>query len=318
MGEDYRTVGLKDCGEVSLACQSEVIELAKHLALQEATLRPVLETMVSEIEQDRIRLPSLPAAVTRILDMAADHDVELPELAEIVELDVSLTAKIVGTGNTAYFARAGGPVSSVHEALMRIGTQRAFDVVLMTAVRSQLIPEGTLKERAQDLWLQSLRTGLACQRVLAEVPPWEKSGFLLGLLFAIGRWAILGFASSLSQRGWSDRSLRPEILDSVGDALEAPLGGLVIESWGYSEAFSGAIRNYLRPSQCKGDALLLAQALQAATVISGRVAQGWLPDPDFPDQVLLSKLEVLGIDADRLIEVVDEVTTGFEVLSKIE
>lgn len=88
--------------------------------------------------------------------------------------------------------------------------------------------------------------------MLAEVPPWEKLGFLLGLLHQMGQWAIVGFASTLSQRGWTDRSLRAEILD-----------------------------------------------------------------PEAPDQALLAKLEILGIDEDRLLQIVDESLAAYDVLCKI-
>ncbi|MFT5444265.1 MAG: HD-like signal output (HDOD) protein [Myxococcota bacterium] len=315
--ERLQSVGRMDSGEISLACQSEVIELAKLLSTQESSLRPFLETMVSELEQNRIELPTLPATASRVLDLAASSDIELSDLTAVVELDVSLTAKIVGIGNTAFFARAGGPVASVHEALMRMGTRRAFDVVLMTALRAKLVPAGALHAYAVDLWAESLRAALTCQHLLAERPPFEKSGFLLGLLHGIGRWAVLGFATSLSQRGWHDRSLRREIIDSVGDALEGPLGGLVVDSWSYSPDFCLAIRNYARPAECEGDAFELANALHLATVIARKFESGWLPDPEAPDTALLAKLERLGVDAERLGQIATEVGESFEALSKI-
>jgi hypothetical protein len=52
---------------------------------------------------------------------------------------------------------------------------------------------------AENLWHDSLRTGIACQSVLEEVPSWEQSGFLLGLLHVMSRWAIVGFAATPSK-----------------------------------------------------------------------------------------------------------------------
>jgi HD-like signal output (HDOD) protein len=107
--EQNQAIGSRNTGAILLVCQGEVIELAKLLATDESTLRPFFET-----------------------------------LAEGVESDAALLTKIVGIGNAAYFARAGGPTSSVEEALMRMGTRRAFDIVLMTGLRAQLMPEGPL------------------------------------------------------------------------------------------------------------------------------------------------------------------------------
>lgn len=315
--ERFQAIGTRDTGNISLECLGEVIELAKHLAGQESVLRPFLDTLVGELEQNRITLPTLPATVMRVLDLTAEREVEIPSLASVVQSDVALTAKIVGIGNTAYFARAGGPASSVEESLMRMGTQRAFNVVLMTVLRAQLVPDGPLHDYAEELWLDSLRTGVVCQNVLAEVPPWEKTGFLLGLLHSIGRWAILGFASTLSVRGWTDRSLRSEILDTAGDALEGPLGGMVIDSWDYSREFSLAVRNFRNPKGCEGNARVLAEMLSVSKLISERLADGWFPDPEYPDARLLSKLESVGVDADRLMEIAEDSTVAFEVLSKI-
>lgn len=313
----FQAIGSRDCGNISLQCQGEVIELAKHLAGQENALRPFLETLVGELEQNRITLPTLPATVTRVLALTSQREIEIAGLAAVVESDVALTTKVVGIGNTAYFARAGGPASSVEESLMRMGTQRAFNIVLMTALRGQLVPEGPLHAHAEDLWRTSLRAGVVCQNVLSEVPPWEKTGFLLGLLHSIGRWAILGFASTLSARGWTDRSLRSEILDATGDALEGPLGGLVVDSWGYSTEFSLAIRNFRHPRQCASDARALAELLSVSILISDRLDEGWFPDSEYADERLLSQLVSAGIDAARLMEIAEEATVSFEVLSKV-
>lgn len=109
----------------------------------------------------------------------------------------------------------------------------------------------------------------------------------------------------------SDRHLKSQVscwgcFTGSGDALEGPLGGLVVDSW-----------NYSRPSQCEGDAFEIANALHLATVIARKLESGWLPDPEAPDTALLAKLERLGVDADRLGQIATDVGGSFEALSKI-
>ncbi len=315
--ERYEAIGFQDCGSLLLAYQGEVIEIAKHLAVQEPALRSFLETMVHELEQDRMRLPRLPVTVTRVLDLAADPDTEVADLVATVELDATLAAKVVGIANSSAFRGVGGPVSSVDEALMRIGTRRAFDIVMMAALRSELIPEGVLSERAEDLWRRSLRCALVCQYLLDEVPPWQRSGFLLGLLHAMGQWAILGFATTLSQRGWTDRSLGPEVLDPVADALEGPLGGLVVESWEYPEPFTQAVRHCRQPERCTGEGIALGRAISLACKFSERFAEDEIPDFEEIEADVEADLKALGIERKRFVEIAEAAFAAFDVLGEL-
>ena len=317
MDNRLHSIGLNDTGDIALGCQGEVIELAKYLSSQDAELRRFLDALVAEIEQGRIVLPVLSETLTRVLDLVAEPDSEVSDWVKVVELDVSLAIKVVGVANNAYFSGPGGPASSVHEALMRMGTRRAADVIVMTALRSQFMHTGALKQPAEDLWLRGMLTALTCGQLLEEIPPWQRAGFLLGTVQGIGSWAVLGFARTLEDRGWGEYALRREILDPVCDALEGVLGGLVIQSWGYSRDFALAVRHCKLPSQSESPDSPLVMALHTADRITRLIEAGWTPYPDAPDPDLSALLESLGLEADALISIVSETLGSFEVMSKL-
>ena len=82
----------------------------------------------------RVReMPSLPLTATRVLQMVQDPDTPFTELQREVELDVTLASNVLRLANSAYFA-GSGPIASVRDAIVRLGTKRILQLVLTTTV----------------------------------------------------------------------------------------------------------------------------------------------------------------------------------------
>jgi hypothetical protein len=64
-------------------------------------------------------LPPLSFTATRLLELSADPDVEVDDLAAVIEQDPALTARILGVANSAYFGQVN-PVLSVETAIIRV------------------------------------------------------------------------------------------------------------------------------------------------------------------------------------------------------
>lgn len=191
----------------------------RRLIYAEGPSAPFLEEVVNALRADELRLPILPDSVSRVMRLIDKPEVNMGELAQLVELDPALAVKTVGVANSAYY-RGAEPAVSVHQALMRMGLSHARNVVVAVALRSSLFKVAGYEREAQDVWLHSLYTALGTQAVLSEIPPWQDNGFLLGLSHDIGRIAMLSFAAEARIRDRKHRS--PDL--AVGDALAHHIG----------------------------------------------------------------------------------------------
>ena len=80
---------------------------------------------------------------------------------------------------------------------MRMGVREARTIVVVVALRSTVLRSPGLGDQARQLWKHSLLAASATQEITAELPPWETSGFLAGLLHDLGNLVVLAFVSEL-------------------------------------------------------------------------------------------------------------------------
>jgi HD-like signal output (HDOD) protein len=64
-------------------------------------------------------LPPIPATAARLLMMAADPDVDIDDLAVVIERDPPLASRVVGIANSAFYSPRQ-PVTSVRESIIQV------------------------------------------------------------------------------------------------------------------------------------------------------------------------------------------------------
>ena len=272
--------------------------------------------LVRAIKRKRLRLPSLSPTTHRVVRLIEQADVDLDELAEAVNGDPVLATRIMGVANSSYF-RGATEVPNVREALMRMGVREARTLVVVVALRSTLLRSPGLGEKAQELWRHSLLTASATQEITQEIPPWETTGFLAGLLHDLGQLVVLAFVAELP--AWQDDGASPSEsnVDAILGATHAALGAMVLASWGFPVAFCEAVLCHHAPEGIEGEALCLAQAMDLGHSLARGIAEGLTESADDLDEALLAKGEQLGLDAARLFDIAEEAEANLEALSKL-
>ncbi|MFZ5482819.1 MAG: HDOD domain-containing protein [Pseudomonadota bacterium] len=84
-----------------------------------------------------IDIPTCPAIVTQVLAEAQKDDPDMNRLAKTIESDVGMAAIAIKFANSPLF-RVGAPVTSVRQALPRLGTRNVVCVVVATALRATM------------------------------------------------------------------------------------------------------------------------------------------------------------------------------------
>ncbi|HKK51076.1 MAG TPA: HDOD domain-containing protein [Myxococcota bacterium] len=279
---------------------------------QERWVTPLLRA----IQRKRLRLPSLSPTVHRVIRLIESAEVDLDELAEAVGGDPALATRIMGVANSSYF-RGATSVPNVREALMRMGVREARTIVVVVALRSTVLRSPGLGASASAIWKHSLLTATATQEITRELPSWESSGFLAGLVHDLGQLVVLAFVSELPAWQEDGEAPDPETVAALSDATHAALGALVLASWGFPEDFCEAILGHHEPATVEGRAGELARAVSLAQGIASQIEQGWPGDPAELDAALAEAGESLGLDRDRLTDIANEAESSFAALEKL-
>lgn len=316
-------VGLEELSESGLGARSNerfaeaAIAGARALVRLDPSQERWVAPLIRAIERKRLRLPALSPTVHRVVRLIESMDVELDELAEAIGGDPALATRIMGVANSSYF-RGVSAVPNVREALMRMGVREARTIVIVVALRSTVLRSPGLGTLASAIWKHSLLTATATQEITHELPPWETSGFLAGLVHDLGQLVVLAFASELP--AWQDDGEAPdsESVAALCNATHAALGALVLASWGFPESFCDAILGHHDPTAvAAGPAHDLARAIALGQSIAHQIEQGWPADPEDLDDWLTGLGAGLGLDRERLADIANESETSFEALDKL-
>jgi putative nucleotidyltransferase with HDIG domain len=227
-----------------------------------------------------------------------------------------LATRIMGVANSSYF-RGATEVPNVREALMRMGVREARTIVVVVALRSTVLRSPGLGDQATKLWKHSLLTASATQEITAELPPWESSGFLSGLLHDLGKLVVLAFVSELP--AWQDDGAEPSvsIVEAICEGTHASLGAMVLASWGFPENLCEAILSHHDSSQAPDECAPLSMAVEIAHHVALQIEEGWPAEAADLDEAMVSVAARLGIDGPRLFELASEAEASFEALSKL-
>ncbi len=189
--------------------------------------------------------------------------------------------------------------------------------MVVVALRSTLLRSPGLGEAAHRLWKHSLLAASATQEIASELPPWETAGFLAGLLHDLGQLVVLGFVAELP--AWQEDGSDPsaETVDKILDATHAPLGAMVLASWGFPEAFCEAVLTHHDSSQATENTISLAGAMELGHRIANQIEEGWPSDCGDLPEFLISLGARAGLDVDRLADVAAEAEANLEALTKL-
>ncbi len=292
------------------------IRAAQALAESDPSYARWVDPLARAIKRKRLRLPSLSPTVHRILKLIESADTDFNELAVAVGSDPALATRIMGVANSSFF-RGTSEVGNVRDALMRMGIREARTIVIVVALRSTVLRSPGLGDLAHGIWKHALLSASACQEISAELPRWESSGFLAGLVHELGQLAVLAFASELP--AWQEDGAvpSPEVVTALSDATLASLGAMILESWHFPATFCEAVFGHRSPDQVEGEAGELASAIDLGHRIASAIERGWPRNPEDLDPALLASGARLGLEGDRLTDIASEAEANFEALNKL-
>ncbi len=197
-------------------------------------------------------LPKMPTMVQRIVAYLNKQEADVNELAKLIEYDPGLTVNVLRMANSSLFG-GHGQITTVREALFRLGMKRVYQLVIATGIAPRA--RGAVKGYGLapgELLRHSVAVAVGAERLAQALgTPAPAHTFTAGLLSNIGKTVLGDFlevdASPIMERATQDNISFEQAERRQLGIDHAELGALLLEHWGLPEAIVLCVRWRLDP-----------------------------------------------------------------------
>lgn len=201
------------------------------------------------------------------------------EVAEVIEKDQAIAAKVLQVANSAYYGLSG-MVSSIHQASVVLGHKTLEQLITMVSATSLLGSQlKGYRMGSGSLWQHSLAVAL-CSRLIAQdrAPSLENDAFSVGLIHDAGKLALDRYL--LERKNHVDQALKTgvtflEVEKQVLGFDHTELASDLCTKWKLPENHVSAMRFHHDPGASDGNQL--AYVVHTANYIAQQCGIGNVP-----------------------------------------
>jgi len=267
--------------------------------------QPTAKPMI-ELERKLEDLPLLPAVVSEVLSLKPDDDDYFQRLLHLAERDPPFAVRVLRCANSSSSAPLM-PITSLQQALLRLGTVQCAGLVLALAVIKVFIPHS---QAQRQLWIHSLQTAVFARMFCKFMPTMgcnADQAYLCGLLHDIGRFVQFeGASEDLTRIDDTHWASPRELIDAEHKALgydHALLGWHACKKWCLPESIGDVVLRHhevLPPTVQGSDKIVRviqwADQLSVALIMHPDAAAGTVDDVD---RCLSAEYSSIGPECDR-------------------
>ncbi|MCX7725904.1 MAG: HDOD domain-containing protein [Chitinispirillaceae bacterium] len=167
--------------------KKEVSEKEKDIAIiidKNATPNQKLEAMSRHIA----KLQAFPFTIAKVLQITNDENTGAQHLAKAINSDPSIAAHLLKVSNSVFFASANRRISSIKEAIVRIGFRETKKIVMsMSIINLFSKVNKNLGFDRTDFWYHSLATAVIAEKMATSFGDVNTEiAFMAGLLHSLG------------------------------------------------------------------------------------------------------------------------------------
>ena len=191
----------------------------------------LLDQLFTDLEDDKLVLPTLPEVALRVRETLEDEDAGLSDVAKIITTDAALSARLIQVSNSPLL-RAARAIDSVESAVARMGANMTRNLVTSIAMEQmfQATSDAT-DRRLRDLWEHSTQVAALSHALATQFTKLKGDQALLaGLVHDIGALPILTMAEDVPEL-LNDEQL----LDNIIRKAHPSVGEAILKKWNFPE-----------------------------------------------------------------------------------
>lgn len=253
-----------------------------------------MERMIQQLD----RLHSVPGVAQKILNLIRKPDYNLAEVAQCLEHDPALSARILGLVNSSRYSPKNR-VTGIRQAAALLG-QRSLRLVTLSFSLIDSFSRGVHRQLFRDFWKRTLTTATIAQRIAGRADKvCSDEAYSAGLVADLG---ILALAQALGEHYVELYTKYPHGPELIAAEIEATgfshndLGAKLLERWGLPESVISAVAGHHSPE--KGCAPIVT-VLHAGWLMSEAL---WTPNSPHVSAARTFLEEKCGVGLDDFIE----------------
>lgn len=201
--------------------------------------RAALQDLHAYLRKDHCELPSLPDLALKIGKAIENRNNNNNDIARLIQLDPSLTARIISVVNSAAFGSVR-KITNTLQATNRLGRDKVRNLVYSCLLKSIFkVKSPTLKRRMENLWQHSASVAALSFVLGRETPGIDpEQALLAGLVHDIGAVAVLGGINKFPAL-----ANREAVMNHTIDSLREEAGIRTLRQWKLQNEFEDVVRN---------------------------------------------------------------------------
>ena len=191
------------------------------------------------MQSEDLMLPTIPDVAFKIRRAINDDKCNVSSIARIVQIDPSITAKLIQLSNSPlYMGRK--KIESCPEALTRLGLITAQGIITSFAMKSVFNARSPIiRQKMAELWAHSSYIASISAVFAHKIPGFDPDrAMLAGLIHDIGIVPILTYADN-----HPDVIANPKDLVETVKELRADIGVQIIRRWDFPDDFEDVVIN---------------------------------------------------------------------------
>lgn len=256
-------------------------------------------TILEELDNGTLVLPTLPEVALRVRDVVDEPDVTAKQLAEIITTDAALSTRLLKVANSALY-RGRIPTETVQMAVSRLGLTMVRNLVISLVMEQMFqATSNRLDKRLHDLWEHSTEIAAASQIIASKHKGVKNDeAMLAGLIHSIGVLPILIKAEEIPEL-LNDSNL----LDDVIEKLHTKIGKAILESWDFPANLVSVASDYNNYDWDSENGPDLVDVVQVAVIQSHANTEKAVPTDKLDS---IKSFKKLGIETGMTVEELDE------------
>jgi HD-like signal output (HDOD) protein len=228
--------------------------------MQFRSVQDFLVYVKTELDANRLILPTLPDVALRVRDAVSKGDATAQELAEMIVTDASLSARLIQVSNSPLY-RGAAKISSIQMAVTRLGNQTIKTLITSLVMQQMFTPTTELLEQQfRETWEQSVNVSAISRALCTFVPHLNQDeAMLAGLVHQIGKLPILALVEELEEFRES-----PSRLNKLLEKAHPAVGKIIMQTWDFPEDLKLVASEYVNFERDSGPKADYVDVVQVA------------------------------------------------------
>ncbi len=223
-----------------------------------ALMQTVRDGIKNAIIKNEFDIPMLPTVATEVMKLTNNPNVGLSDLEKVVKQDQALAARVIKTANSPFY-RGVAEITSLSNAMSRIGLKSIKDIVVSLSVQSQTFKLAGFEPIMDRIWDHSVACAGVAQHYAQKIGAEADAAFLAGLLHDVGKTIIVQIAGKLQNnegirarqkdpkvdpKKYEIPGLKDTVLPLAFQEYHLTAGYAVASRWSLTEIVADVVKNH--------------------------------------------------------------------------